>query len=103
MHIPNLLSRGALKATLITLSFVLTDDLQISVLNLLLDTVLFFTVPALISYLDRNKHSSVVEHINWVLSESSVGVHKMLNGIDRTCMSPVEHIYFHAFYKKCGL
>jgi len=40
-----------------------------------------------ISYLDVNKHSNVVEHINWVLSELSVRVQKMLNHISRTCIS----------------
>jgi len=43
--------------------------------------------------LDANKHSNIVEHINWVLSELSVGVQKMLNRIGRTC----------AFFRKCGL
>jgi len=55
-------------------------------LNLLLDTVLFFSLLPLISYLDVNKHSNIVEHIIWVLSELSVGVHKMLNRIGRTCI-----------------
>jgi len=35
--------------------------------------------PASISYLNVNKHSNIVEHIIWVLSELSVAVHKMLN------------------------
>jgi len=34
-------------------------------LNLLLDTVLLFSLLPLISYLDANKHSNIVEHINW--------------------------------------
>jgi len=45
------------------------------------------------SYLDANKHSNIAEHINWILSELSVGVHKMLNRTGCTC----------AFYKRCGL
>jgi len=44
-------------------------------LNVLLDTVLQFSLLPLISYLDANKHSIIVERINWVLSELSVGVH----------------------------
>jgi len=40
----------------------------------------------LISYLGVYKHSSIVEHIIWVLSELSVGVNKMLNRIGRTCI-----------------
>jgi len=31
---------------------------------------------ALLSDYDANKHSNLVEYINWVLSELSVGVHK---------------------------
>jgi len=56
-------------------------------LNLLLDTVLQFSLPPLISYLDVNKHSNIVEHINCFFSELSVGLHKMLNRIGRTCIS----------------
>ena len=56
-------------------------------LNLLLDKVLQFSLLPLISYLDANKHSRVVEHINWVLSELSVGVHKILNLIGSTSIS----------------
>jgi len=36
---------------------------------------------------DTNKHSNIVEHINWVLSELSVGVHKTVNRSGRTCIS----------------
>jgi len=52
---------------------------------------------ALLSDYDTNKHSNIVEHISWVLSELSVGVHKMLNRIGRTWISLVEHIDFYAF------
>jgi len=34
-------------------------------LNLLLDTVLLFSLFPLISYLDVNKHSTIVEYIIW--------------------------------------
>jgi len=56
-------------------------------LNLLLDTVLYFSLFALILYLDTNKHSNIVKYINWVLSELSVGVPNILNRIGRTCIS----------------
>jgi len=56
-------------------------------LNLLLDKVLQFSLLPLISYLDANKHSSVVEHIYWVSSELSVGVYKMLSRIGSTSIS----------------
>jgi len=41
----------------------------------------------IILHLDTNKHSSKVEYINWIVSELSVGVHKMLNRTGRTCIS----------------
>jgi len=55
-------------------------------LNLLLDTVLQFSLFLLISHLEVNKHNNIAEHIDWVLSELSIGVHKMLNRIGRTCI-----------------
>jgi len=80
-------------------------------LNLLLDTVLQFSLFPLISYLDVNKHSNIVEHINWVLSELSVGVHKMLNSIDPTCISLLQYnpsVYMHfirivGYSQGCGV
>jgi len=42
---------------------------------------------ALLSDYDTNKNSNIVEYINWVLSEPSVGVHKTVNRIVRTCIS----------------
>jgi len=42
---------------------------------------------ALLSDYDTNEHRNIVEHITWVLSELSVGVHKMVNRIRRTCIS----------------
>ena len=53
---------------------------------LLLDMVLQFSLVALLSDYVTNKHSNIVEHINWVLSELSVGVHKMVNRIGRMCI-----------------
>jgi len=42
---------------------------------------------ALLSDYGTNKHSSIVEHINWVLSELSIRGHKTVNRIGRTCIS----------------
>jgi len=53
----------------------------------LLDMVLWFSLVALLPDYDTNKHSNIVEHINCILSELSVGVHKTANRIGRTCMS----------------
>jgi len=74
-------------------------------LNLLLDTVLQFSLLPLITYLDVNKHSNIVEHINWVLSELSVGSaqNPESHWSDVHITLKVEHFSFHALYKKCGL
>jgi len=56
-------------------------------IHLFLDTVLQLSLFLSISYVDVYKHSNIVEHIVWVLSELSVEVHKMLNRIGRTCIS----------------
>jgi len=49
--------------------------------------VLHFSLVAQLSDYDTKKHSNIVEHINWVLSELSIGVHKTVNHIGRTCIS----------------
>ena len=51
--------------------------------------VLQFSLFALLSDYGHgaNKHSNMVEHISWVLSDLSVGVHKTVNRIGRTCTS----------------
>jgi len=54
---------------------------------MLLDMVLQFSLVAQLSDDDTKKHSNIVEHINWILSELSVGVHKTVNRIGRTCIS----------------
>jgi len=65
MQVPYLVFKGVLKATLIKLCFILADVLQINILkHLLLDTVVYFRLLVLISYLDTNKHSNIVEYIS---------------------------------------
>jgi len=81
---PILFFRCVLRATLITLLSLQMIYILIY-LNLLLNTVLQFSLFPLIS--EVNKHNNIAEHISWVLSELSVGVHKMLNCIGRTCIS----------------
>ena len=46
-----------------------------------------FNLITLLSDYDTIKQRNIVEHINWVLSELSVGVHKTVNLIGRTCIS----------------
>jgi len=49
--------------------------------------VLQFSMVAQLSDYDTKKRSNIVEHINWVLSELSVGLHKTVNRIGRACIS----------------
>jgi len=56
-------------------------------LILLLDMVLWFSLVAPLADYNTNKHSNIVEHINWDLSELSVRVHKTANRIGHTCIS----------------
>ena len=60
---------------------------------MLLDMVLQFSLVAQISDYDTKKHSNIVEHINWVISELSVGVHKTVNRVGRTCISLLSRIH----------
>ena len=95
-----------MKATLITLCFILAIDSPINILkNLLLDAVLNFSLLlALIPYLDSNKYSNVVEYINWVLSELSVwsaqNAESQWSHVYITLK--VEHINFTHFIESLG-
>jgi len=66
--------------------------------------VLYFSLVALLSDYDANKHSSIVEHINWVfiraVSWSAQNGESHWSHVHITLT--VERIDFHAFYK-CGL
>jgi len=72
MQIPHLISRGVLRAKLIMLCLSLQMIYILVYLNLLLHTVLEFSLLPLMSYLDVNIHSNIGEHMIWVLSELSV-------------------------------
>jgi len=56
------------------------------ILILLLGMVLYFSLVTLLADYDTYKQSNIVDHINWVLSELSVGVHKTVKFIARTCI-----------------
>jgi len=49
--------------------------------------VLSLSLVTILSDYDKNKQSNIVEHISWVLAELSVGVHKTVNFLGRTCIS----------------
>jgi len=66
--------------------------------------VLQFSLVAQLSDYDTHKHSNIVEHINWVLSELSVGVHKTVNPLGRTCISHLSrtHRFSCIFIRSIG-
>jgi len=49
--------------------------------------VLQFSLVALLPDYGTNKQSNIIEHLNRILSELSVGVHKTVNRTGRTCIS----------------
>jgi len=87
VQIPNLISRGVLRATLITLYFVLAEDLHVNILKFVAGDGSVVQPASINIVFGANRHSNIVEHINWVLSELSVVAHKTLNRIGRTCIS----------------
>jgi len=63
-----------------------------------------FSLLPLISYLDVNKHSNVVEHTICFFSELSLGLHKMLNRIGPTFISLLQQntsVFMH-FIRSVG-
>jgi len=79
-----------LRTTLITLCFVLADDLHINILKFVAGhgTVV---QPASINNVFGCKQAQKYDRTHHlVLSGLSVGVHKMLNRIGRTCISLLE-------------
>jgi len=79
--------RRVFKATRIKPCFIPTNGLEINKLYLLLDMILQFSLVAQLPDYGTNKQSNIVEHLNRVLSELSVGVHKTVNRIGRTYIS----------------
>jgi len=77
------------KVTLITFCFIPTNSLEINKLNFVVGhgTVVQLGCTTVLSDYGTNKYSSIAEHINWVLSELSVGMHEMVNPIGRTRIS----------------
>jgi len=103
--IPNFISRGVLRATLITLCFVLADDLHI---NILICVAGHGTVvqPASINIVfgceqaqqySRTHHLGFIRAVSW--SAQNAESHWSHVHVTLT----VEHFSFHSFYKKCGL
>jgi len=87
MQIPNFISKCVLRATLITLCFVLVGDLHVNILKFVAGhgTVV---QPVSINIVFGFKQAQQYRRRHqWVLSELSFGVQKVLNRIGRTCLT----------------
>jgi len=105
MQIPNHISRGVLRATLISLCFVLADDLHINILKFVAahGTVVH---PASINIVFGCKQAQQywrTHHLGFIgaVSLSARNAESHWSHVHITLT--VEHFSFHAFYKKCGL
>jgi len=104
MQIHNLISRGVLRATPITLCFVLADDLHINILRFVAarGTVV---QPASINIVYGCKQAQQYRtyHLGFVgaVSLSARNAESHWSHVHITLT--IERFSFHAFYKKCGL
>jgi len=105
IQIPNLISTGVLRATLITFCSVLADDLHINILKFVAGHG-NIVQPASINIVfgckqaqeyNRTHHLGFIRAVSW--SAQNTESHWSHVHITLT----VEHFSFHAFYKKCGL
>jgi len=87
LQIVNHTSRGVLGATLITLCFVLADDLHINILKFVAGHGTVVQLASINIVFGCKQAQQYTKTYNLGLSEVSVGVHKMLNRIGRTCIS----------------
>jgi len=87
IQITNLISRYVLRPTLITLCFVLADDLHINILKFVSGHA-NVVQPASFNIVFGCKQAQQCSRTHHLFfSELSVGMHKMLNRIGRTCIS----------------
>ena len=90
IQIPNLISRYVLREIVITLCFVLADYLHIDILKFVAGhgTVVHpVSIIIVFGWKQAQHNSRTHQLVLLVLSELTVGVHKMLNRIGCTCMS----------------
>jgi len=107
-----LISRGVLRATRITLCFVLADDLHITYLNLYCNILKFVaghgavvqptSVNIVFGYKQPQRHSRIhqlgfIRAVSW----SAQSAESHWSHVHITLI--VEHFNFHAFHKKCWL
>jgi len=105
IHIPNLISRGVLRAILTTLCFGIADDIHIEILIFVAghgtvvqpDSInMVFGCKQTQPY-SRTHHLGFIRAVSW--SAQNADAHWSYVRVTLT----VEHISCHAFYKKCGL
>ena len=100
IHFPNIISRGVLKATVITLCFVLADDLHISILEYVAGQLTRYCSSACLHVFgckqaqqyNRIHQLGVIRAVSW--SAQNAESHWSHGFITLT----VEHFSFHAFY-----
>jgi len=105
IQIPNLISRGVLRATLITLCFILADDLHINMLKFVAGhgTVV---QPASINIVFGCKQAQqfcITHQLGFIRAASWSAQNVKTHWSHVHITLTVEHFSFHAFYKKCGL
>jgi len=104
IQIPNLISRCVLREIPITLCFVLADDLHINILEFVAGRGTVVHSVSIIIVFGCKQAQQYSRTYQLVLSELSVGVHKMLNRIVRTCISLLQQntsVFMH-FIRSVG-
>ena len=104
IHIPNIISRGVLRATLITVWFVLADDLHINILKFVAEhgtVVQLASINIVFGCKQAQQYSRT--HLGFIraVSWSAQNAESHWSHVHITLT--VEHFSSHAFSKKCGL
>jgi len=105
IQIPNLVCRGVLRATLLTLCFILADDLRINILKFVAGhgaVVQPASINIVFGYKQAQQYSrkhqlGFIRAVSW----NAQNAESHWSHVHIT-LTP-EHFNFHAFYEKCGL
>ena len=105
IHIPNFVSRRVLRATIITLCFVLADDLNMNILKFVAghgNVVQPASIKIVFGCKQAQQHSRT-HHLGFIraVSWSPQNAESHWSHVHITLT--LEHFSFHAFYKKSGL
>ena len=92
IQFPNLISKGVLRATLITFCFVLADDLHINILKFVAGHSAAVQPAPIISYLDVNKHNDIIE-----VKNISIGFYQSCQWECTTCWIALVARAYHSY------